>query len=330
MTTTDRRRFLQATGIGLLGGLAGWAPPLRPAYAAAPSASGQAAGFYRLRVGEFEVVVLSDGFFELPTDSIATNAPAEERQAYLEARSIPLDKFPLQASPLLIDTGDRLVLVDAGVGADNGWAPGAGRLGAALAAAGIDHEAVDAVVITHAHGDHLNGAVDVSTKSPRFPNAEVVISDVELDVWTSADAAAKVPDWAQDFIGTTQEAFRMLGDKVRTIKPGEEIAPGIRSVHTPGHTQGHLSLIIDSGGEQLFVTGDAVPGVHVAMERPDWQIIWDHDRELGAETRKRLLDQLATDRLLVSGYHYPFPGIGHVVSNASGYHWLPADWLWPT
>jgi glyoxylase-like metal-dependent hydrolase (beta-lactamase superfamily II) len=329
MITTNRRRFLQTTGIAVLGGLAGSAPQLGAAQAAAPSAAGQAAGFYRFRLGEFEVVVLSDGYFELPSDSIATNAPAEERKAYFETRFIPLDKFPLQASPLLIDTGEKRVLIDAGVGVENGWAPGAGRLGNALAAAGIDPGIIDMVVLTHAHPDHLDGAIETATKAPLFPNAELVLSDAELDVWTSADAATKIPDWAQDRPAAVRSAVAAFGEKVRTIKPGEDVAAGIRTLHTPGHTQGHLSLMIDSDGDQLFVTGDAVAGVHIAMERPDWQIIWDHDRELGAKTRKRLLDQMATDRLLVSGYHFPFPGIGRVVRNGNGYHWLPADWLWP-
>ncbi len=106
---------------------------------------------------------------------------------------------------------------------------------------------------------------------------------------------------------------------------------GIQSLHSPGHTPGHLSLLVGpggGGGERLLVPGDAVPNVHLAFERPDWHMVPDHDPEGGARTRARLLDQMATDRFLVAGYHYPFPGIGRVVCDRGGYHWLPADWAW--
>jgi glyoxylase-like metal-dependent hydrolase (beta-lactamase superfamily II) len=119
-----------------------------------------------------------------------------------------------------------------------------------------------------------------------------------------------------------------LGDRLRPIKAGADIVTGVMAQPTPGHTQGHLSLLVGSGQQQLLVTGDAVANIHIALDRPDWQIIWDHDRELAAKTRVRLLDQAVNDRLLVSGYHYPFPGLGHVVRAGNAYRWLPADWVW--
>jgi glyoxylase-like metal-dependent hydrolase (beta-lactamase superfamily II) len=322
----NRRVFLQSSVAAFVGsaGLLG-----RPttAGAAIPFAGTQAPGFYRLKVGQFEVTALSDGFFELPTDSIATNAPPEERQKYFETHLIPPDKFKLQASPLLINTGSKLVLVDTGVGPDNGWAPSAGRLTDTLKVAGVDAAAIDTVVITHAHPDHIGGLVDASG-TPRFPNAEFVLSDVELDIWTAPDAKNRVPEWAAQNLDLTKRVFTALSDRLRPIKGDADVVTGVKGVHTPGHTQGHLSLLIGSGSDQLFMTGDAIANIHIAFERPDWQIIWDHDREQGAKTRARLLDQMATDRPLVAGYHYPFPGLGHVVRSGNAYHWLPADWSW--
>ena len=141
----------------------------------------------------------------------------------------------------------------------------AGRLAESLSAAGIGPDAIDTVVITHAHSDHIGGLVDLATGTPRFPKAEVVLSDVELDLWTASDAANRLPEWAAQGLQDKQKTFHALRD---------------------------------------------------------------HDREQGAQTRARLLDRVATDRVPVAGYHYPFPGVGHVVRDGGAYRWLPTDWSW--
>jgi glyoxylase-like metal-dependent hydrolase (beta-lactamase superfamily II) len=329
MIRLNRRQFVESSAAAVvLGGAMGSLALPPSSRGEAPFMRRQAPGFHRSQIGQFEIIALSDGFFELPSESIATNAPPEERKNYFETRFIPQDKFRLQATPLLINTGQKLVLVDAGVGPKAAWAPGAGRLAESLSAAGIGPDAIDTVVITHAHSDHIGGLVDLATGAPRFPKAEVVLSDVELDLWTASDAANRLPEWAAQGLQNQQKTFHALRDRLRTIKAGSDVMTGIQGLPTPGHTPGHLSLLIGSGNEQLLLTGDAIASIHIAFERPAWQIMWDHDREQGAQTRARLLDRVATDRVPVAGYHYPFPGVGHVVRDGSAYRWLPTDWSW--
>jgi len=242
-----------------------------------------------------------------------------------DAHYIAMDVFRLQANPLLIDTGEKRILVDTGVGPGKGWARYAGRLTKSLEEAGIVPETIDTIVLTHCHGDHVGG---MASQTKLFPKAEVVLSDVELDLWTGADAASKLPEWAAPDAPNLRKVFAALGDRVRPIKAGTDVVTGITTLDTSGHTQGHISLLVGSGDEQLLITGDAVPSIHIAFDRPEWQIIWDHDRDKGAKTRRALLDRAVSDRLLVSGYHYPFPGIERVVKEGVGYRWLPTGWVW--
>lgn len=321
MLTLNRRHLLTSAAAGAA--IAACEPSrAKSAEIEAPS---EAPGFYRFPFGEFQVTLLCDGVFFLPTDSIATNVGAGERKAYFDAHYIALDVFRLQANPLLIDTGEKRILVDTGVGPRKEWARYAGRFTKSLDEAGITPETIDTIVLTHCHPDHVGG---MASQTKLFPKAEIVLSDVELDLWTSVDAASKLPEWAAPEAPYLRKVFAALGDRVRPIKAGADVVTGITTLDTSGHTQGHISLLVGSGDEQLLVTGDAIPSIHIAFDRPEWQIIWDHDRDKGAKTRRALLDRAVSDRLLVTGYHYPFPGIGHVVKEGIGYRWLPTDWVW--
>jgi glyoxylase-like metal-dependent hydrolase (beta-lactamase superfamily II) len=323
MLVVDRRSFLKTAAIGAVATTAGGPTDVIAASADVPV---EAPGFYRFRLGDFHITALCDGVFFLPMDSIATNAEAGERKRYFDAHYMTAGEFPLQASPLLIETGEKRILVDTGVGPGQEWAPTAGRLAKSLEEAGVTPEEIDTIVLTHCHPDHVGGLDAAATK--RFPNAEVVLSETELDLWNSPDAVSKLPDWAAPGVPQVQKAFASLGDRVRTIRTGADVATGIVTLDTSGHTQGHLSLLVGSGNDQLLITGDALPNINIAFDRPEWQIIWDHDREKGAKTRRALLDRATHDRLLVAGYHFPFPGVGHVVKEGNGFRWLPTEWVW--
>lgn len=323
MLVADRRSFLKTAALGAVAAASGGSTN---AIAASADTSVEAPGFYRFPLGDFHIASLCDGMFFLPMDSIATNADAGEKKAYFDAHYMTADAFPLQATPLLIETGTKRILVDTGMGPGQDWAPAAGRLAKSLQEAGVTPEAIDAIVLTHCHVDHVGGLDAAATK--HFPNAEVVLSETELDLWTSPDAAKNLPEWAAGSAPHVQQVFASLGDRVRTIKGGADVVTGVVALDTAGHTQGHISLLVGSGNEQMLITGDAIASIHIAFDRPEWQTIWDHDREKGAKTRRALLDRAAHDRLLVAGYHYPFPGVGHVVKEGDGFRWLPATWVW--
>lgn len=301
------------------------APPT-PATPAPPSTP---AGFHRFQLGRMEVTVLNDGYFHLPAEVHAAGVDRDERDRYYASRHLPTDAIPGQLLPILIDTEAGRVLVDAGMGEPQDFAPHTGRLDAALALAGVGRETVDLVVLTHAHGDHFGGLLDPATGESRFPNAEVVVSRPEVEFWTAPDAISRVPDWADMFGGP--EAFvqmsagvlAALGDRLRTVEPDGEIAAGLHAVDSPGHTPGHICVLAESEGEQLLVAGDAIVSVHVGFERPDWPFLFDLDGPEGVRTRMRLLDRAAADGILLSGYHFPFPGVGRVARDGDAYRWLP-------
>jgi glyoxylase-like metal-dependent hydrolase (beta-lactamase superfamily II) len=153
-------------------------------------------------------------------------------------------------------------------------------------------------------------------------NAEVALSDTELELWTGAGAEDRFRELPLP-LAQTQEALRAVSGRLRTIRPGDEVVPGIMSVPSAGHTEGHISLIVSAGGPTLLLTGDAIVSTHVSFEHPDWQNGFDHDPEQAARTRRRLLDRAAADEMLILGYHLPFAGLGYALAEGRAYRWLP-------
>jgi glyoxylase-like metal-dependent hydrolase (beta-lactamase superfamily II) len=333
--TLDRRRFLRLNAVALAGAA------LAPACTVArdPGTGGSlptdplaSPGFYRFSLGEMQITTLNDGSFGLPSaipgvdvsphEFLALNVDPATRGEFFRSRLVPADDVPLEASPVLIDSAHRRVLVDTGGWIGQPAPPNVGRLGAAMAAAGVSPESVDVVVLTHGHPDHIGGLVDTATLSPRFPNAEVVISDVELELWTGEGAEDRFRDLPIP-LPLIQEVLSAVDGRLRTIRPGDEVATGIRSEPSFGHTEGHISILVESGGQELLLTGDAIVFTHLTFEHPDWQSMFDHDPEQAARTRRRLLDRAATDEILILGYHFPFAGLGYAIRDGQAYRWLP-------
>lgn len=320
-----RRDFLIATGavsVGLMGGV--WRGG--HALARAPVAGTQAPGFYRFPLGKFQITVVNDGTIAFPPEVLWPEAAKADRDAVLMADFQPTDKSTFQVNVLAVNTGDRLVLIDAG--SRGKFQPTAGRLLQNLAAAEIKPEQVDTILITHAHPDHLWGVADPNDAERTFPNAEYVISEAELNFWMQPQhPLANDADFG-DVYRQNMKTLAAIKDRVRTVKPDGEVVTGITAVATPGHTPGHTSVQITSGSDHLLCTADVVGNRAVGFQHPDWRGGFDLDLEQGAKTRRAFLERCAAEKAFVSSYHLPFPGLGHVARVGTAFSWVPSDWRW--
>ena len=300
-----------------------------PVGAAVPQAAKQAPGFYRYKVGTFEITVVTDGAFGNPlTDTFVRNVrPAEVNQA-LEAMFLPKDKVTVPYTPIVVNTGSKLVVIDTGLGPDlyakqNGIV---GQFHTNLAAAGFDRNAVDAVIISHFHGDHINGLVTADNK-PAFPNAEVLVPAGEWKFWNDPGEESRAAGnvLVENNFRNIRRVFAALGNKVTQYEAGKELVPGVTSMATYGHTPGHVSHIVSSGNSSVMVQAD-VTNVPLFVQHPGWFIQFDMDGPVAEATRRKFYDMLVAEKMLVQGFHYPFPSLGHIEKAGSGYRVIPVPW----
>jgi glyoxylase-like metal-dependent hydrolase (beta-lactamase superfamily II) len=315
-----RRSFGSLALGGAVGGLFA---PLSPAAAKAPFAGVQAAGVYRLKVGSFEVTVLSDGWIPLPAKFFAGSIEAAGRS--LEANFLPRDNIPTAVNEWLVNTGDKLILVDTGT--SNVFAPTLGRMAKNLAAAGVDPAMVDMVILTHLHPDHSAGLL-TPDKRIAFPNATVHVAEAEYAFWTSAELRAKAPDEFKPLFDIAGNAIKPYADagKVEQFSDRAEFAPGIAASTAPGHTMGHTMVRLSSGNSELLLWGDIVHNAALQFVEPERAFSADTDQAMAIASRKRVFDMTATDRLLIAGAHLPFPGLGHAARTTAGYAYVPVEW----
>jgi glyoxylase-like metal-dependent hydrolase (beta-lactamase superfamily II) len=303
--------------------LTGLLAPAIPAAAKAPFADVQAAGIYRLKVGSFEVTVLSDGW--IPLEAKLFTGTADSASKSLEASFLPRNSIPTAVNEWLVNTGDKLILVDTGT--SNVFAPTLGRMAKNLAAAGVDPAAVDTVILTHMHPDHAAGLLTPDRKIA-FPNATVHVAEAEYAFWTSAQLYARAPDEFKPFFELARSSIKPYADagKVEPFFDRAEFAPGITAIAAPGHTAGHTMVRLSSGRSELLLWGDIVHNAALQFAEPERAISFDIDQTMAIATRKRVFDMTATDRLMIAGAHLPFPGIGHVARVATGYAYVPVEW----
>ena len=284
----------------------------------------QTAGVYRYRIGAFELTALYDGIWYRPiTDKFIRNAPFAEVESALADAFMPADELATPFTTLIVNTGKKVVLLDTGTGGQ--IAPSAGVLRDNLAAAGINPKAVDLIVISHFHPDHINGIKDKDDNLV-FPNAEIMVPAAEWNFWMDdANLNAAAADLKLTF-RNQRRIFANIARRVARFEPGAQVAPGIVTLAAPGHTPGHTVFAIHSGNQSLLVLGDTAQHPAVFARHPDWQAAFDIDGDAAVATRKKLFDRAAADRMLVTGYHFPFPACGHLVKTATGYEHVPIEW----
>jgi glyoxylase-like metal-dependent hydrolase (beta-lactamase superfamily II) len=323
MLMLDRRMLLRAGSAAV--GAAALAPTAAPALAHAPQAGKRPQpSFYRFKLGAIEITAVSDGTVAFPAETLWGDR-AEDARGLLTSTFHTPRPVGLQINTTLVNTGDKLLLIDAGCGVDK-FQKTNGRLVGNLAAAGYAPGDIDMILFTHAHFDHLWGISDHENASLLFPSAEFVASETEVAFWSDPELASKLPPAQQPRV--TQTNLKLASPRLHLIKAGAEVAPGVTTFDTPGHTPGHMSVHISSGSEEMLLTGDVVFDPEVSFLHPEWPFGFDIDAPTGTKTRMAFLDRAAADKTLVGSYHLPFPGFGHVVREGSAYRWLPADWQW--
>ena len=294
-----------------------------PAHAAAPLANTQAPGFYRYTVGDLQMTAVHDGFYARPLEGLVRNAPLSAVQDASRANYMPADKVLIPFTTTVVNTGSKLVIIDTGNG-DTG-AVTSGQWMANFRAAGFTPEQVDTVIISHFHGDHING-LRLKDGTAVFPNAEITVPAAEWAYWMDDTKMAAAPDGLKGAFANVRRVFGPMAKAVTQYTPGRELITGVTAVDAPGHTPGHTAFAVMSGTGRLMLLSDTTNHPALFARNPDWHAIVDIDPDTAATTRHKLLDMVASEQMQVAFYHAPFPATGHILRAGPGYEFVPQSW----
>ena len=277
-----------------------------------------APGFRKFQVGDIELIALNDGVLRRPLgEEFVRNAPIEQVKALLAGQGLPTDHVDIPFTPVLVISQGVKYLIDTGF-ADNG-PPTTGRLLANLAAAGHAPEQIDHVILSHYHGDHINGLRNKAGQWV-FPKAQVHVPAPEHAYWMSDEKMDAAPPAAQAAFDNVRRVIGSLpADKLVTFEPGATLAPGITSQAAYGHTPGMSVFRVSSRGQSYLYLADVTNVPSLFARAPDWAVAFDMDAEMARQTRRRLLAQAAQDRTLLGGFHFPFPAVGTLAKVDNGY-----------
>jgi glyoxylase-like metal-dependent hydrolase (beta-lactamase superfamily II) len=310
--------------IAVILGLGSAVAPLQQVHAEAAQVKKSGASYYRFMLGKFEVTALSDGTTPLPIDELLTKTTPDQVKKALATNYIT-PPYEMNFNAYLVNTGDKLVLIDAGAGALFG--PNLGKMVDALKASGYTPEQVDEIYITHMHSDHVGGLV--ADGKAVFPHAVVRADKREGDFWLSQ---ANLDKAGKDEKGSFQNAQAALkpyvsADRYKPFDGATPLVPGIRSMPLPGHTLGHAGYVVESEGQKLLVWGDVIHVGAVQFAEPSVTIHFDADSKLAEATRLKLLADAARQGYWIAGAHLSFPGVGHVhAAGNSRYTWVPVSY----
>lgn len=315
----NRRHVLTAAaGVAALA-----AVPGAPAHARAPMLGTVASTFHRVKLGKFEITTISDGAVAVPKvhPIFGHNQSVEDVAAHMQANFLPGDKMSIGFTPVVVNTGSQLVLFDTGNGSGRGATRG--LLAAALLNAGYKPEQIDIVVLTHFHPDHIGGLIEAGRTM--FPNARYVTGEAEYNFWSKQDPAGSNETMATR-AKLVQAKVVPLAEKMTFIKDGVDVVTGITSVSTFGHTPGHFAFNIESEGKRLVLWADACNHYVASLQKPDWHVVFDMDKDAAIASRKKILGMVAADKVPATGYHMPFPALGYVEPQGDAYRWVPVSY----
>lgn len=294
------------------------------AAAAASHAAGGSPALYGAPLGRYRITALLDGIAPLGRGFFfGPDAGAIDEE--LAKTGLGPDVLPAPVSAYLLQSDDRTILIDAGMGALELLGPGFGNMTAALQALGVGEDDIDMVIITHLHPDHIGGML--VNGAPAFPNAEVVVAQAEAAFWTDDAMAAQAPEDAQGLFQLAKGTLAGFGDAVTQVADGAEVAPGVRLMLSPGHTPGHSILQIDGGDRQLLMLADTVHSADLHLAMPDVGFGFDTDSAMAAASRRRVFDMASADKMLVAGSHIHFPGFGRILQAGDAYRFAAATWM---
>jgi glyoxylase-like metal-dependent hydrolase (beta-lactamase superfamily II) len=321
MLTMSRRGLLASAAVAAAFGLNNRKLAfVHPAYAETPLEP--TTGFYKYKVGSIEVTAVYDGIWRKPHDpTFIKNASVEETKEALAKAGLTTEFMPIPLTVIVLKIGDKHIMVDAGSGVGQ-WQANATHLPANMKAAGIDRNQIDTILVSHFHPDHVWGLMEKGTNAAVFPNAELIVNGAEYNWWTEPGRVEKLA-----------EGRRAAGKRISDVFPtwknwklvadNAEVAPGVRLLAAPGHTPGHSAFLVTSGKEQLLVSNDMMYVPALLAPHPEWQGAYDQDGATAITTRRKLVDRVIADKMMICGAHFPFPGLGTFVKDGDAYAFTP-------
>ena len=278
---------------------------------AAPLQGTQNAGWYRFRIGDLECTSIWDGYIHHAYEGIFPNADADEMARLQAAYRLPTDHIPMDLNPVVVNTGEHLVLIDAGMGKTSQmFGDQMGKTVDNMAAAGIDPKDIDIVLMTHLHPDHSFGLIDADGNAV-YPNADLYASQEDWAEWTD-EANLSRNDFRQPWTEGTLAAVAPYRDRVKLFKMGDTILPGVSTMSVAGHSLGQTAFIFESAGEKVVFTGDVAHHQVFDPYHPEWffHMDYDSDPQMGADAKAEIFSRVVDENIRYHGYHFPFPGLG--------------------
>ncbi len=321
---TRRDTFIAGSALAIAGAAGLQLNPLSIGSAHAQAAAPvQAPGFYRYKIGDMVVTAINDGVARRPLDGFIRNAELADVKKAMEAAFLPTDQLTISFTTLVIQNGSKLTLIDTGNG-DSG-APTSGLWMRNFRAAGFDPKDVSSIVISHFHGDHING-LRLKDGTAVFPGAEIMVPTPEWAFWMDDARMAAAPEGMKGAFANVRRVFAPIAKDVKMFEAGKEVVSGVTAIAAYGHTPGHMGFMVNSGSGRMMVMSDTTNHPALFVRNPDWSAVFDMDADVARATRRRMLEVAVSEKAQTAFYHAPFPATGYIAKSGNGYEMVPVMW----